>query len=116
MNKKVRPANLSVGEVAQRSGVNISTLHFYETKNLIHSVDRKIAIEIGKHRDILYRWILETNDKGRFPETDNALRAVVDRWGSKAVNREYERVREWPLFCKAEGILRQQLKRLENCV
>ena len=66
----------------------------HETKNLIHSVDRKIAIEIGKHRDILYRWILETNDKGRFPETDNALRAVVDRWGSKAVNREYDRVRE----------------------
>jgi len=66
----------------------------HETKNLIHSADRKIAIEIGKHRDILYRWILETNDKGRFPETDNALRAVVDRWGSKAVNREYDRVRE----------------------
>jgi hypothetical protein len=56
--------------------------------------DREIAIEIAKHRDILYRWILETDDKGRFPETDNALRAVVDRWGSKAVNREYNRVRE----------------------
>ena len=66
----------------------------HETKNLIHSADREIAIEIAKHRDVLYRWILETNDKGRFPETDNALRAVVDRWGSKAVNREYDRVRE----------------------
>jgi len=66
----------------------------HETKNLIHSADREIAIEIAKHRDILYRWILETDDKGRFPETDNALRAVVDRWGSKAVNREYDRVRE----------------------
>ena len=65
----------------------------HETKNLIHSVDRNIALEIARHRDILYRWILETDDKGRFPETNNALRAVVDRWGEKAVNREYERVR-----------------------
>ena len=29
---------LSVGEVAKRSGVAISTIHFYESKGLIHSV------------------------------------------------------------------------------
>ncbi len=29
---------LSVGEVAARSGVAVSTLHFYETKGLIHSL------------------------------------------------------------------------------
>ena len=28
---------LTVGEVAQRSGVPVSTLHFYETKGLIRS-------------------------------------------------------------------------------
>lgn len=28
---------LSVGQVAQRSGVAVSTLHFYESKGLIHS-------------------------------------------------------------------------------
>jgi N-sulfoglucosamine sulfohydrolase len=66
----------------------------HETRNLIHSADRAIAMEIAQHRDRLSRWILETDDKGRFPETDNALRAVVDRWGDKAVNREYDRVRE----------------------
>jgi hypothetical protein len=66
----------------------------HETRNLIHSVDRHIAVEIAQHRDMLYRWILETDDKGRFPETNNALRAVVDRWGDKAVNREYDRVRD----------------------
>ena len=54
MNKKVRPANLSVGEVAQRSGVNISTLHFYETKNLIHSV-RNAGNQRRYHRDVLRR-------------------------------------------------------------
>ena len=31
-------ANLSVGKVAQRCGVRVSTLHFYEEKGLIHSV------------------------------------------------------------------------------
>lgn len=31
------PADLSVGEVAQRSGVAVSTLHFYESKGLISS-------------------------------------------------------------------------------
>ncbi len=30
-------ANLSVGRVAKRCGVNVSTLHFYEQKGLIHS-------------------------------------------------------------------------------
>ncbi|MFW5820732.1 MAG: sulfatase/phosphatase domain-containing protein [Bacteroidota bacterium] len=65
----------------------------HETHNLIHSADRNVAMEIAKHRDILYRWILETDDKGRFPESDNALKAVIDRWGEKAVNKEYNRVR-----------------------
>lgn len=32
------PATLSVGDVARRSGVAVSTLHFYETKGLIRSL------------------------------------------------------------------------------
>lgn len=66
----------------------------YETNNLVHSIDREHAIELAKHRDILYRWIIETDDKGRFPESDEALKAVIDRWGDQAVNKEYERVRK----------------------
>lgn len=30
-------SNLTVGKVAQRSGIKVSTLHFYETKGLIRS-------------------------------------------------------------------------------
>jgi len=66
----------------------------HETNNLVHSYKREHAMELAKHRDILYRWIIETDDKGRFPESDEALEAVLDRWGEKAVNKEYERVRE----------------------
>jgi len=35
--KKLTEANLTVGYVAKRSGVKVSTLHFYETKELIRS-------------------------------------------------------------------------------
>jgi MerR family redox-sensitive transcriptional activator SoxR len=35
---KPLPPTLSVGEVARRSGVAVSTLHFYETKGLIRSL------------------------------------------------------------------------------
>ncbi len=33
-----KASQFSVGQVAQRCGVNISTLHFYENKGLIHSI------------------------------------------------------------------------------
>lgn len=65
----------------------------HETINLVNSFQRDHAMELAKHRDILYKWILDTDDKGRYPETDDALRAVLDRWGVQAVNHEYKRVR-----------------------
>jgi N-sulfoglucosamine sulfohydrolase len=66
----------------------------HETINLVHSIKREHAMELARHRDILYRWIIETDDKGRFPESDEALKAVIKRWGDKAVNKEYDRVRK----------------------
>lgn len=66
----------------------------FETNNLVHSVQRDHAIALANHRDVLARWILETDDKGRFPESKAALRAVLDRWGDQAVNAEYDEVRD----------------------
>jgi len=45
---------LSVGEVARRAGVAVSTLHFYETKGLIHS-DRTGGNQRRYSRDVLRR-------------------------------------------------------------
>lgn len=45
------------------------------------------------HPNILWVYVEDTNDKGRFPESDAGLRAVLDRWGEQAVNKEYDRVR-----------------------
>ena len=37
MSKPLQDATLSVGYIAKRAGVKVSTLHFYETKGLIRS-------------------------------------------------------------------------------
>ncbi|HCE37118.1 redox-sensitive transcriptional activator SoxR [Zymomonas mobilis subsp. mobilis ZM4 = ATCC 31821] len=47
-------AYLSVGEVAQRSGVAVSTLHFYEAKGLISSI-RTHGNQRRYARDVLRR-------------------------------------------------------------
>lgn len=38
MSKLSPPPTLTVGEVAKRSGITVSTLHFYEAKGLIRSL------------------------------------------------------------------------------
>ena len=48
------PADLTVGEVAQRSGVAVSALHFYEAKGLIHS-QRTAGNQRRYSRDMLRR-------------------------------------------------------------
>lgn len=53
-SKKTRTANLSVGDVAKRSGVKISTVHFYEEKNLIHAI-RNAGNQRRYYRDVLRR-------------------------------------------------------------
>ncbi len=65
----------------------------HETVNLVHSWKREHAEALAELRSVLYRWIIETDDKGRYPESDEALKAVIDRWGDKAVAPEYNRVR-----------------------
>lgn len=49
-----RLAALSVGEVAERSGVAVSTLHFYEAKGLISSA-RNAGNQRRYQRDVLRR-------------------------------------------------------------
>ncbi len=66
----------------------------HETNNLVHSYEYEHTMELARHRDILYKWIIETDDKGRFPESDEGLKAAIRRWGERAVNKEYQRVRK----------------------
>ena len=45
------------------------------------------------HREILQRWMKQTDDKGQYPESPAGLRCVLKRWGTKCVNPEYDAVR-----------------------
>ena len=54
MRKKIKPAKLSVGDVARRSGVSVATLHFYEQKGLIHAV-RTAGNQRRYNTDVLRR-------------------------------------------------------------
>ncbi len=47
-------ATLTVGEVARRSGVSVSTLHFYERQGLLHS-DRTAGNQRRYKREVLRR-------------------------------------------------------------
>ena len=67
---------LSVGEVAQRSGLNVSALHFYEKKGLIASV-RTAGNQRRYARDVLRRLaVIRVGQRAGIPlET---IRAALD--------------------------------------
>ncbi|WP_329743038.1 redox-sensitive transcriptional activator SoxR [Dyella sp. A6] len=54
MGKPSDPASLSVGQVAARSGLSVSAIHFYETKGLIRSW-RNAGNQRRYRRDVLRR-------------------------------------------------------------
>lgn len=65
----------------------------HETQNLVGSPEREHQEAVGRLRALLRQWINDTDDQGQYPESDEALKAVVDRWGEDAVDPYYDRVR-----------------------
>ncbi len=63
----------------------------HQIRNL--AADPKFAEVLKTHRQLLERWIVETGDKGQQPESDEGLRSILQQWGEKCVNPEYDRVR-----------------------
>jgi len=64
----------------------------HEVRNL--AGDPKYAAELRRHRNILKKWMKETDDQGQYPESIEGLLQVMHRWGDKCVNPEYEAVRK----------------------
>lgn len=54
----------------------------------------KFEAELKKHREVLEKWIVSSEDQGRNPESKRNLRAVYQRWGKKCVNPEYDVFKE----------------------
>ena len=64
----------------------------HETINLAY--DPNYSSVLAEHRRILNDWIEESNDQGQYPESETGLRCVLNRWGDKCINPEYEMLRK----------------------
>jgi arylsulfatase A-like enzyme len=63
----------------------------HETVNL--AGDPRYADVLSRHREILEKWVAETDDKGQYPEKPEGLRFMLEYWGNKCTNPEYDAVR-----------------------
>jgi len=68
---------------------------FYDLLNDPYEIDNlasrhEFVDELKRHRMILDNWILESDDKGQYPEDAANLKYMYDWWGEKCVNPEYD--------------------------
>ena len=125
---EVKWVYLSVGEVARRAGVAVSTLHFYERKGLIHSVRsngnqrryersvlRRVAvIQVAQMLGLSLGEIaaaLDTLPEGRTPDKDDWAR-LSEGWREMLDQRiaRLTRLRDGLSECIGCGCLS-----VENC-
>ena len=66
----------------------------HETINLAEN--REYTVQLQRSRQILERWMGDTDDKGQYLEPVESLRGVLQRWSEQAVNPEYDRARATP--------------------
>uniref|UniRef100_UPI003FA615BE S1_8B sulfatase n=1 Tax=Pseudoalteromonas distincta TaxID=77608 RepID=UPI003FA615BE len=53
----------------------------------------KYKKELLRHRQILLDWIAKTDDKGAYPESERAVKEVLDIWGKNCVSTQCESYR-----------------------
>ncbi len=63
----------------------------YELNNLARNPDYQD--ELKKHAAVLEQWIIDTDDKGQYPEDEENLKLMLGIWGDHAVNPEYQPLR-----------------------
>lgn len=64
----------------------------YELNNL--AANPEYAGILTEYANVLNKWIIETDDKGQYPEDEENLKLMLGIWGKHAVNPEYEPLRE----------------------
>lgn len=65
----------------------------HEIHNLAN--DPAYANALAQMRTYLADWIEETDDKGQYPETQEALEIIYQRWGDRCVNHEYDEIKKY---------------------
>ncbi len=64
----------------------------HEIHNL--AADPAYAEVLAKMRSRLETWIEETDDKGQYAESKEQLKVIKERWGDRAINKEYDILNE----------------------
>jgi len=64
----------------------------HEVHNLAD--DPAYAEVLARHRELLKNWIETTGDKGQQPESDEGLIQVLYEWDDRAINPEYDHLRD----------------------
>ena len=111
---------LTVGEVAERSGVAVSALHFYEKKGLIQS-SRSAGNQRRYHRDVLRRVaVIKVAQRIGIPlaEITEALAELPD--GRSPTARDWKRMSaKWRIHLNERindlTVLRDQLNECIGC-
>lgn len=118
--EKSRKAWLSVGEVAKRSGVAVSALHFYESKGLIQS-QRNSGNQRRYSRDVLRRvGIIKVAQRTGIPLEQIALALAALPAGSNASMQDWQALsQQWRQSLDQRIVeliqLRDQLSRCIGC-
>ena len=89
----------------------------FEVQNLAENPEFQTVLE--EHRAILEKWMTETGDQGQYPEIESvrgreALRFMIERWGDRCVNPEYDIVRNQPVPGSPLFNLKGQLGDVDN--
>lgn len=64
----------------------------FEINNLAR--DPQYSEVVSEYSDVLNQWIIQTDDKGQYPENQEGLKLMLGIWGENAINTEYEPLRK----------------------
>lgn len=74
------------------------TEELYDLENDPHQINNlatgtQASAALIKHRHILDDWIARTDDKGAYPESETAIKEILDMWGRSCVSKQCEAYR-----------------------
>ncbi len=64
----------------------------FELNNLAD--DQEYSDVLKEYADVLNKWMVETDDKGQYPESEEGLMLMLGIWGKHCVNPEYDPIRK----------------------
>ena len=83
----------------------------YELNNLAENPEHSNVLK--EYANVLDKWIVDTDDKGQYPEDEENLKLMLGIWGEHAVNPEYEPIkRKFPNLAGSLFYLKSEASKL----